>query len=46
MKYIEGNTFAELYSKVIDQIYNHPDYISAPKRTKNKGMFKCHSSVK
>jgi thymidylate synthase len=36
MKYIEGNTFAELYSKVIDQIYNHPDYISAPRGLKIK----------
>lgn len=36
MKYIEGNTFAELYTKVMDQIYNNPDYESAPRGLKIK----------
>ena len=36
MKYLEGTTFAELYTKVMDQIYNHPDYESAPRGLKIK----------
>lgn len=36
MKYIEGNTFAELYTKVMDQVYNHPDYETAPRGLKIK----------
>lgn len=34
MKYIEGNTFAELYTKVMNQVYNHPDYETMPRKHK------------
>ena len=40
MKYIEGNSFSELYSKVMDQIYNHPDYESSPRGLKIKECLK------
>lgn len=36
MKFIEANSFAELYSKVLDQIYNHPDYETSPRGLKIK----------
>lgn len=34
MKYIKGKNFAELYTKVMDQILNHPDYEAAPRGMK------------
>lgn len=36
MKYIKADTFAELYTKVMDQIYNNPDYITSPRGLKIK----------
>ena len=36
MKYLEGNTFAELYAKAMEQVYCHPDYETAPRGQKIK----------
>lgn len=36
MKYLEGNTFAELYAKAMEQVYCHPDYETAPRSQKIK----------
>lgn len=36
MKILNGKTFADLYMKVMDQIYNFPEYESAPRGLKIK----------
>lgn len=36
MKHIKADTFAELYTKVMDQIYNDPDYVTSPRGLKIK----------
>ena len=36
MKYISADTFAELYTKAMDQVYNDPDYITSPRGLKIK----------
>lgn len=34
MKYLEGDTFAELYTKAMEQVYCYPDYETAPRGQK------------
>jgi thymidylate synthase len=34
MKYIKGKSFADLYMKVMDQVYLNPEYVTAPRGLK------------
>lgn len=36
MRYIEGNTFAELYEKIVDNLVDDPEYITSPRGQKIK----------
>lgn len=36
MKHIHGTNFADLYTKVMDQVLNHPDYETSPRGMKIK----------
>lgn len=41
MKYIKGNTFAELYANAIQQVYDKPDFESKPRGLKIRECLNC-----